>query len=32
MNFYYIKCLMFTKNENIETKRETDGKINLYSH
>ena len=27
-----IKCLMFTKNKNIKTKRKETEKINLYSH
>ena len=31
MNLYCIKCLMFTKNNNIKVKREIDGKIYLYS-
>ena len=31
MNIYCIKFLMFTKSRNIKTKRETDGKINIYS-
>ena len=31
MNFYCIKCLMFTKNNNIKLKFKIDAKINLYS-
>ena len=31
MNFYCIKCLMFTKNNNINLKFKIDAKINLYS-
>ena len=32
MNRYYIKCLMFTKNNSINIKRKIDGKMNLYSY
>ena len=32
MNFYSIKCSNFTHKSNIKIKRETDGKINLYSY
>ena len=31
MNLYRIKCLMFTKYNNIKLKHETDGKINVYA-
>ena len=31
MNLYCIKCLTFTKNNNIQVKHEIDGKINIYS-
>ena len=31
MNLCCIKCLMFTKNNNIKSKPEIVGKINLYS-
>ena len=31
MNLYCIKCLMFTKVNNIKLKRKVNGKINLYS-
>ena len=31
MNLICIKCLMFTKNKVIKIKRETNGKIYLYS-
>ena len=29
MNLYCIKCLKFTRNKNINIKRELDGKSNL---
>ena len=32
MNLYFIKCLMFTKNNNIKTKRRINRKINLCSY
>ena len=32
MNRYFIKCLMFTNNNNIKLKQEINGKIILYSH
>ena len=32
MNRYRIKCLMFTKNNNIKKIHESDEKINIYSH
>ena len=31
MNFYSIKCLIFTKNNNIEVKCKIDGKNNQNS-
>ena len=31
MNLYCLKCLMFTKNNNIKVKRDINGKFNLYS-
>ena len=31
MNLFCIKCLMFTKNNNIRLKREIDEKNNTYS-
>ena len=31
MNLFYIKCLKFTKNNNIKLKGEIDGKTNFYS-
>ena len=31
MNLHCIKCLMFTKNNNIKLKREIGGKVNIYS-
>ena len=30
MSLYFTEFLKFTKNNNIETKRRMDGKINLY--
>ena len=30
MNLYCIKCLIFTKNNNIKVKHEIDRKINIY--
>ena len=32
MNLYCVKCLMFTKNNNIKVKHKISGKINLYFH
>ena len=32
MNLCYIKCLMYTKNNNVKLKRDIDGKIILFSH
>ena len=32
MNFYSIKCLKFTKNNNIKVKREINGKMEIDSH
>ena len=32
MNLYCIKCSNFIKNNNIKTRHEIVGKINLYSH
>ena len=31
MNLYSIKCLMFTKNNNIKVNCKIDQKINFYS-
>ena len=31
MNLYSIKCLMFTKNNNIKVNCKIDGKINAHS-
>ena len=31
MNLYCIKCLEVRNNNNIKTKREIDGKVNLHS-